>query len=160
MPAKGPGFGSSGRVGGGSRNAAMRGSAPRPAPKPKSTRYYHGTTWKYKTGDAVKSSSATTSYRIAKKYSSSNRAVSREEFAAKVSKREPNKKAYGKPTVYKVKSTTGNVKTSQRSYRTSKSEVNSSWKVTGKAKAPRATMRAAAKMGTEGPKKSMPKRKK
>lgn len=145
-------YGSSGRVGGGSASAAMRGSAYRPAPKPKKPTTYHGTSWKYKPGDVTTSTSASTSYSTAKKYSTSSRAVSREEFSAKVAKRKPNPKAYGKPTVYKVKPASGKTVTSQRKYRTSKSEVNSpgGWKIQGKAKAPKATMKTSAKPSSKG----------
>lgn len=151
-------YGSSGRVGGGSASAAMRGSASRPAPKPKAPTTYHGTSWKYKTGDVTKSTSATTSYSTAKRYSTSGRA-GRGPWPAGTS---PSPKASGKPTVYKVKPAAGKTVTSQRKYRTSKSEVNSlgGWRITGKAKAPKVAMKAAKKMGAEGPKKSSPRKKK
>lgn len=149
MSAKGPGFGSSGRVGGGSRGAAMRGSAPRKPPKNTPTTY-HGTSWKYKTGDVTKSTSATTSYSTAKRYSTSGRAGR----GPWLSGTGPSPKASGKPTVYRV-TANGKTTTSQRKYRTSKSEVNSpsGWKIQGKAKAPKATMRAVSKSPYKGKKK-------
>jgi hypothetical protein len=156
MPAKGPGYGSSGRVGGGAaRGASMRGSAPKAAPKSKPATTYHGTSWKYKPGDTTKSSSATTSYRTAEKYSKSNRA-GRGPWPKGTG---PDPKASGKPTVYRV--TSENTSTSSRKYRTTKKEVTSpsGWKIEGKAKPPKTAMRAAAKKGAEGPKKSVPKKK-
>lgn len=152
---------SAGRGGGGSGSsgsAAMRGSAPRKPPKTKPATTYHGTSWKYKPGDTTKSSSATTSYRTAEKYSKSNRA-GRGPWPKGTG---PDSKASGKPTVYRV--TSENASTSSRKYRTTKKEVTSSsgWKIEGKAKPPRTQMKTAAakKMGAEGPKRSMPKRKK
>ena len=153
MPAKGPGFGSSGRVGGGSGGAAMRGAVYRKPPKT-TAKLYHGTSWKYKTGDVTRSSSATTSYGTAKRYSASGRAGR----GPWVTGTGPSSKASGKPTVYKVKPASGKTVVSQRKYRTSKSEVNTNagWTIKGKAKAPKAAMRAAKKMGAEGPKRSSP----
>lgn len=146
MPAKGPGFGGSGRVGGGSRSApAMRGSATRKPPKSTPTTY-HGTSWKYKPGDVTKSTSATTSYSTAKRYSTSGRA-GRGPWLPGTG---PSAKASGKPTVYRV-TPNGKTTTSTRKYRTTKSEVNSSggWKIQGKAKASKVAMKAAPKPSTK-----------
>lgn len=152
---------STGRVGGGagsSRGASMRGSAPRPAPKPKPATTYHGTSWKYKPGDVTKSSSATTSYRTAARYASSGRA-GRGPWLPGTG---PSPKAQGKPTVYRVTPAEGKATTSSRPYRTTKKEVNSpsGWKIEGKAKPPQRAVMRAEKKGSEGPKKSVPRKKK